>query len=84
VRRLGLAPFSPLTVLAGPTAAYNVAGVLLPALAAWTGYLLCRAVPARWASSLAATFGFSSYMIGHELAAHLNLNGLPRPSSRSS
>ena len=28
--------FSPLTALVGPIASYNVAGVLLPALSAWT------------------------------------------------
>jgi hypothetical protein len=34
--------FSPLTAFVGPVASFNVAGVLLPALSAWTGYLLCR------------------------------------------
>ena len=33
---------SPLTLIAGPVAAYNVAAVLMPALAAWTAFLLCR------------------------------------------
>src|SRR5712692_316367 len=33
--------FSPLTVLFGPVVSYNVAALVLPALAAWTAYLLC-------------------------------------------
>jgi hypothetical protein len=39
----GLAiPFAPLTLLAGPVASYNLAALLLPAVAAWTAFLLCR------------------------------------------
>ena len=34
--------FAPVTLLAGAIVAYDVAAVLLPALAAWTAYLLCR------------------------------------------
>src|ERR687884_1641604 len=34
--------FSPVTLLFGPSAAYNAAAVLLPALSAWTAFLLCR------------------------------------------
>ncbi|MBV8599749.1 MAG: hypothetical protein JO017_13090, partial [Actinobacteria bacterium] len=33
---------TPVTLLFGPAVSYNVAAVLLPALAAWTAYLLCR------------------------------------------
>src|SRR5262249_51713588 len=32
---------APLTLLSGPVFAFNVAAVLMPALAAWTAYLLC-------------------------------------------
>jgi hypothetical protein len=58
---------SPVTWAAGPVAAYNVAAVLLPALSAWTGYLLCRYLTGKlWPSLLGGyLFGFSSYMLGH-------------------
>ena len=60
--------FSPLTVIAGPVASYNVAAVLMPALAAWTAFLLCRHLTRRVWPSLAGgyLFGFSSYMLGQE------------------
>ena len=34
--------FSPLTLTVGPVAAYDVAAVLMPGLAAWTMFVLCR------------------------------------------
>ena len=66
--------FAPLTLIAGPLVSYNVAAVLLPALAAWVTYLLCRRLTRSFWPSLAGgyLFGFSSYMLGHELG-HLNL-----------
>jgi hypothetical protein len=59
--------FAPLTLLAGPVAAYNVAAVLMPALAAWTAFLLCRYLTRQlWPSLLGGyLFGFSSYMLAH-------------------
>jgi hypothetical protein len=70
--------FSPLTVLFGPTLAYNVAAVLLPALAAWTAYLLCRHLTGSlWASLVGGyLFGFSSPMLGQLLAGHLHVTGV--------
>jgi hypothetical protein len=61
--------FSPLTRLFGPTASYNVAALLLPALAAFTAYLLCRHLTrSTWASVAGGyLFGFSSYVLGQEL-----------------
>ena len=61
--------FSPLTLLFGPTASYNVAAVLMPALAAFTAYLLCRHLTRSiWASVAGGyLFGFSSYVLGQEL-----------------
>lgn len=58
--------FSPVTLLAGPVAAYNVAAVLMPALAAWTAFLLCRHLTHSFWASLAGgyVFGFSSYLLG--------------------
>lgn len=60
--------FSPLTLIAGPVVSYNVATVLLPALAAWTAFLLCRHLTdSLWASLVAGyLFGFSSYVLGQE------------------
>ena len=71
----GLAvPFIPLTLAAGPAASYNVAAVAMPALAAWTAYLLCRHLTGRFWPSLAGgyLYGFSSYMLGQQLG-HLQM-----------
>ncbi len=70
--------FSPVTVLFGPTVAYNAAALLLPALAAWTAYLLCgRLTGSLWASLVGGyLFGFSSPMLGQLLAGHLHVTGV--------
>ncbi len=67
--------FVPLTLLVGPTASYNAAILLLPALSAWTAYLLCRYLTrSTWASVVGGyLFGFSSYVVTHEYGGHLNL-----------
>ena len=64
---------APVTLTAGPVAAYNVAAILMPALAATTAFMLCRHVTRSFWPSLAGgyLFGFSSYVLGHELA-HLH------------
>ena len=61
--------FAPLTLAAGPVVSYNVAAVLMPALAAWTAFLLCRDLTRRlWPSLVGGyLFGFSSYMLGEQL-----------------
>lgn len=61
--------FAPLTALLGPVPSYDVAAVLLPALAAWTAFLLCRHLTARFWPALFGgyLFGFSSYELGHVL-----------------
>jgi hypothetical protein len=68
---------APVTLAAGAVAAYNTAAILLPALAAWTAYVLCRHVTGRFWPSLAGgyLFGFSSYLVAHELG-HLNLTSV--------
>src|SRR5438876_390052 len=74
----GLAiPLTPVTLLFGPVVAYDTAAVLLPALAAWTAFLLCRRVTGATAPSLAGgyLFGFSSYMLGQELG-HLHMTSV--------
>ena len=70
--------FAPLTFLVGPVAAYNVAAVLMPALAAWTAFLLCRYLTGAVVPSLVGgyVFGFSSYEIEHAGRGHLNLTSI--------
>jgi hypothetical protein len=60
--------FAPLTLLVGPVVSYNVAAVLLPAFAAWTGFLLCRHLTrALWPGLVGGyLFGFSSYVFGQD------------------
>ena len=69
---------APVTLLAGPVISYNVLSVALPALAAWTAFLLCRYLTGSWWASLAGgyLFGFSSYMLGHTTAGHSNLTSV--------
>lgn len=69
--------FWPVTALAGPAVTYNVVAILLPALAAWTAFLLCRYLTRRvWPSLFGGyVFGFSSYMLGHEVG-HVNLTAV--------
>jgi len=61
--------FAPLTLLAGAVTAFNVAALLLPAVSAWTAYLLCRHLTRRFWPSLVGgyLYGFSSYVLGHVL-----------------
>ncbi len=71
------AVLAPVTLAAGAIAAYNVAAILLPALAAWTAFLLCRHITRSFWPSLAGgyLFGFSSYELGQELG-HLHLTSI--------
>ncbi|HZQ04564.1 MAG TPA: hypothetical protein VFA88_11165 [Gaiellaceae bacterium] len=57
---------APVTLLAGPAVAYNLLAIVLPALAAWTAYLLCRYLThAFWPSLVGGyLFGFSAYELG--------------------
>ena len=62
--------FAPLTWLLGPVPSYDIAAVLLPAVAAWSAYLLCRHLTGGrfWPSLVGGyLFGFSSYVLGHVL-----------------
>ncbi len=70
--------FSPITVLFGPVVSFNLAALLLPAVAAWTAYLLCRRLSCSfWASSVGGyLFGFSTAMLRQQLLGHLNLTGV--------
>jgi hypothetical protein len=64
----------PLTALYGPVAAYDVAIVACPALAAFGAYLLARELTGRFWPALAGgwVFGFSSYLLGQSLG-HLHV-----------
>jgi hypothetical protein len=66
---------SPLTATLGPVAAYNLLCVLCPALDAWTAFILCRHIGARfWASLIGGwLFGFSPFVVGQMLGGHLSL-----------
>jgi hypothetical protein len=68
---------APVTLLAGPVASANLAAVLMPALAAWTAYLLCRHLTNQtWPSLVGGyLFGFSSYMLGQE-EGHLHMTSV--------
>jgi hypothetical protein len=69
--------FSPLTALFGPDVSYNVAQMLVPAVSAFTAYLLCRHLTrSLWASLVGGyLYGFSSYMLGQELG-HLHMTAV--------
>jgi hypothetical protein len=65
---------APVTAIAGPLFAYNVAMLLCPVLAAFFAFLLCRWVTRSFWPSLFGgwVFGFSTYMLG-QLAGHMHL-----------
>jgi hypothetical protein len=69
--------FTPLTALVGPTASFNVAEMLVPAVSAFTAYLLCRQLTrSLWPSLVGGyLFGFSSYMLGQE-QGHLHMTAV--------
>jgi len=67
----------PLQVTVGEPATYNIIAMLMPPLAAFSAFLLCRRVTsAFWPSLLGGyVFGFSSYMLD-EILRHLDLVGV--------
>ena len=70
--------FAPLTFLVGPVAAYNVAAVLMPALAAWTAFLLCRYLTGAVVPSLVGGYCSGSRATRSSTPArgHLNLTSI--------
>ena len=56
---------SPLTLIEGPLASYNLLCVLSPALAGWSAFVICDYLTGKWWPSLAAgyLFGFSPYIL---------------------
>lgn len=69
--------FSPLTLIFGAVASYNVAAVLMPALAAWTAFVLFRHLTRSFWPALVGgyLFGFSSYMLGQE-QGHMHMTSV--------
>jgi hypothetical protein len=69
--------FAPVTLAFGPVAAYNACAILLPALAAWTAFLLCRELTGRFWPSVAGgyLFGFSAYELGQTLG-HVHMTAV--------
>src|SRR4051794_14654344 len=66
---------APVTAIAGPLFAFNLAMLLSPVLAAFFAFLLCRRLTgAFWPSLLGGwLFGFSTYMLG-QVTSHPNLS----------
>lgn len=66
---------SPLTQAFGPFFAFNVAELAAPALAAWTGYLLCRKIVRSFLPALIGglCFGFSPMLVDEVGQGHPNL-----------
>jgi hypothetical protein len=69
--------FAPLTLLVGAFASFQVAYVLMPALAAWAAFLLCRHLTRAFWPAFAGgwLFGFSSYVLG-QLQGHVFLTAV--------
>jgi len=65
---------APLTRALGPVVAYNILCILAPAIAAWSGFLLCRRITANYIAAIVGgyVFGFSAYMLA-ETRGHLPL-----------
>jgi len=65
---------APVTLLFGPLVSYNVVSLLLPALAGWFAFRLCRYLTGSFGPAFAGglVFGFGTYMSAH-LLGHLNL-----------
>ena len=66
---------APLTARYGAVVSYNLAILLMPALAALAAFVLVRRITgSTWPAMLGGyLFGFSPYMIGHQSAGHLTM-----------
>ncbi|HUA12682.1 MAG TPA: hypothetical protein VMA83_11860 [Solirubrobacteraceae bacterium] len=76
---LGIAA-TPLTLLFGAFASFNVVAVLAPAVSGWAVYLMCRILSPRGAGRAPAVGGGALFAIGTyevvETASHLNLSAV--------
>jgi hypothetical protein len=68
-------PMAPVTQAFGPFFAFNVVELAAPALASWTGYLLCRRITGAFVPALLGglCFGFSPFLMGEVGQGHPNL-----------
>jgi hypothetical protein len=75
VPALGVA-MTPVTLAFGPLVAFNLVQLAAPALAAWTGYLLCRKIVGSFGPALVGglCFGFSPFLMGEVGQGHPNLS----------
>jgi hypothetical protein len=66
---------TPLTLGAGPIAAFNILTAIALPLSAWAAFVLCRRLTRQFWPSLAggAVFGFSAFEMNHVTAGQLNL-----------
>lgn len=66
---------SPVTVLFGPTASFNVAETLGPFVSGYAMYLACGRLSGRFTPRLAAAllYGATPVLVGSEIYGHLNL-----------
>lgn len=66
---------APITWAFGPFVAFNAVQLAAPALASWTGYLLCRRITGSFAAALMGglCFGFSPFLISEVGQGHPNL-----------
>jgi hypothetical protein len=67
---------APITGAFGPFVAFNVIQLAAPALASWTGYLLCRRITGSFAAAVMGglLFGFSPFLISEVGQGHPNLD----------
>ncbi|HWB22718.1 MAG TPA: hypothetical protein VG652_07500 [Gaiellaceae bacterium] len=70
--------FSPLTYLFGPIVSADIAMLLMPALCAWTAYLLCRYLTrSLWASLVGGyLYGFSGSILREQVWGNLHVTSL--------
>jgi hypothetical protein len=63
----------PLTIWWGPVVAFNLINLVLPSLAAWSGFLLMRRVVVHFVPALLGgyLFGFSPFMAASQSAGHI-------------
>jgi hypothetical protein len=66
---------SPLTLLVGAVASFNLLAALAPPASAWAAFIACRRLTGKfWAALLGgACYGFATYEINHTAAGQLNL-----------
>ncbi len=66
---------TPLTLAAGPIAAFNILTAIALPTSAWAAFVLCRRLTRQFWPSLAggAVFGFSAFEMNHVTAGQLNL-----------